>query len=238
MDTSTAPICKAFNTAQGCRFGKKCMFKHAVDNRPICQWFNTVDGCRFGSRCRNSHVYVPVKAETNDAVDKQVVVKKKLCKRFFTRNGCRNTFDECEMSHFFCGKLNSFINIGTISSMDKNETMEIYTNDFCLFIVNMHYDFYQDSLGRVRSKDLPFKNITHTQIIEICPCVKGFYRTDYKTLLEKMICNTQSVIYRLALLQQFTKFVPTELVNIITQCLKSVSTDYKKTFYPYPTLKN
>ena len=71
-ETTFTPLCKYFNTKDGCKKGDNCPFFH-----PLCKYFNSKDGCKKGDNCHFSHP---------------------TCKYVNTATGCKNG-ENCKYSH-------------------------------------------------------------------------------------------------------------------------------------------
>ncbi|KAI9350333.1 hypothetical protein BDR26DRAFT_583662 [Obelidium mucronatum] len=70
VEVKSQPMCKFFNTSNGCRNGTNCKNLHVnsgavaaeSDNSvgggdvEVCKYFNTKAGCRFGDKCRHAHI--------------------------------------------------------------------------------------------------------------------------------------------------------------------------------------
>lgn len=68
--------CKNINKPEGCLFGKKCRYTHAIKR---CTKYNTEQGCLYGNTCTFIH-------------------PKELCKNFWTKKGCKFGIN-CMYSH-------------------------------------------------------------------------------------------------------------------------------------------
>ena len=100
------PLCKFFNTKDGCKKGDECEFRHDKTLKPLCKFFNTKDGCKKGDECEFRHVaYKTLICRYGNKCRfgkckfyHPKTTEKRFCRYFGTKEGCKKGND-CPFLH-------------------------------------------------------------------------------------------------------------------------------------------